>query len=66
MQKKKKIKQSVRRRFKITKKGKVLFARQNMGHLKTNKSKKAIRRNKKVGNLESSFAKKVKKMLGAI
>lgn len=61
---KKKIKNSVARRFKITKTGKVMFAHQNVGHLKTAKSNKTIRRNKVAGVLPDMFGKKVKKMLG--
>lgn len=61
---KQKIKKSVSRRFKITKTGKVIFSHQLKGHLKLNKSKKRLRRLKKAGVLEGTFAKKVKKMLG--
>ena len=63
---KKKIKRAVERRFKITKTGKVLFAHQYAGHLKAHKSKRRIRRQNVPGILDKSFAKKVKKMLGAI
>lgn len=60
---KKKVKKSVNRRFKVTKTGKVMFSHQNRGHLKTNKSKRNIRRGKEPGKLNKSFAKKIKKML---
>lgn len=63
---KKKIKDSVSKRFKVTKTGKVMFAHQNNGHLKTAKSNRAIRRHNVAGELAPMFAKKVKKMLGAL
>ncbi len=61
---KKKIKNSVARRFKVTKTGKVLFAHQNAGHLKRAKSNKTIRRSKVAGVMPEMFGKKIKKMLG--
>lgn len=59
-----KIKKSVSKRFKVTKRGKVLFAHQYSGHLMRKKSKSRIRRQKEPGVLTGTFAKKVKKMLG--
>ncbi len=61
---KKKIKNSVARRFKVTKTGKVLFAHQNAGHLKAAKSNRNKRRNKVPGVLPEMFGRKIKKMLG--
>lgn len=61
-----KIKKSVRKRFKITKTGKVLFDHQYHGHLLRKKSKKRLRRQKEPGVLQGEFARKVKKMLGAL
>jgi len=61
---KKKIKRSVSRRFKVTKTGKVMFAHQYQSHLKMNKSKRRIRRQKEPGELTGTFAKKIKQMLG--
>lgn len=61
---KKKIKKSVARRFKITKTGKVMFAHQNNGHIKANKSKRQIRRNNVPGQLTGEFARKIKVQLG--
>jgi len=61
---KKKIKKSVSKRFKVTKKGKVLFGHQYGSHKKLHKSKSRIRRQKEIGILKGRFAKKVKKMLG--
>lgn len=62
---KKKIKKSVSKRFKITKRGKVLFSHQYKGHLMVKKSKRRIRRQKEPGQLQGAFALKIKKMLGA-
>lgn len=62
--KKQKIKKSVAKRFRVTKKGKVLFGHQHQGHLKRKKSKKHLRRLKEPGQLQGAFANKVKKMLG--
>jgi large subunit ribosomal protein L35 len=61
---KKKIKKSVAKRFKVTKTGKVLFSHQYGGHKKLHKSKSRIRRQKETGILKGRFAKKIKKMLG--
>lgn len=60
----KKIKKSVSKRFKVTKKGKVLFSHQYQGHLKIKKSKRRQRRQKEPGTLRGTFAKKIKKTLG--
>lgn len=62
---KKKIKDSVAKRFKVTKTGKVLFAHQYGSHLKLKKSKRRIRQQKEPAVLKGEFAKKIKKMLGA-
>lgn len=58
-----KIKRSVSRRFKVTKRGKVLFSHQYAGHLKLHKSKSRLRRQKETGILKGTFAKKIKKLL---
>lgn len=63
---KKKIKDSVGKRFKITKTGKVMFGHQANSHLKTSKSKKTIRRHNVPAELPQMFAKKVKKLMGAL
>jgi len=60
-----KIKNSVQKRFKVTKNGKVLHGRQYRGHLRVKKSKKRLRRLKEPGQLQGLFAQKIKKMLGA-
>ena len=62
---KKKIKKSVSKRFKITKTGKVLFSHQYQGHLMMKKSKRRQRHQSEPGVLTGTFAKKIKKMLGA-
>ena len=58
-----KVRKSVSRRFKITKTGKVMFSHQNVGHRKTHKNKRQIRRNNEPGQLSPHFSNKVKKML---
>ncbi|MCL4353697.1 50S ribosomal protein L35 [Patescibacteria group bacterium] len=63
---KKKIKKSVVKRFKITKKGKVIFSHQYKGHLMRKKSQKRKRRQKEPGMLENAFARRIKKMMGAM
>jgi large subunit ribosomal protein L35 len=61
---KKKIKNSVAKRFKVTKRGKVMFSHQYKGHLKINKSKSRLRRQKEPAVLTGKIAKKIKKLLG--
>lgn len=59
-----KVRDSVAKRFKVTKTGKVMFEHQYGSHKKLNKSKSRIRRQKEPGELTGEFAKKVKRMLG--
>lgn len=59
-----KIKKSIRKRFKITKRGKVLRGRQYGRHLKINKTKSQKRKYKRRAVLKGRFAKKIKKLLG--
>ena len=61
---KKKIKKSVSKRFRVTKRGKVIFSHQYKGHLKLHKSKSRLRRQKEPGVLTGTFAKKIKQLLG--
>jgi len=61
---KKKIKNSVSKRFKITASGKVVYRHQMMSHLRRKKSAKRKRRLKTPAVLEGAFAKKIKQMLG--
>jgi large subunit ribosomal protein L35 len=56
----------VAKRFKITATGKVLRRAQNMRHLRTNKSKKAIRSYRIPKEVKGKFAIKIKKMLGVL
>jgi len=63
---KKKVKDSIQKRFKVTKTGKVLFTHQYNSHLKLNKSKRRLRRQKEPGLLYKGFARKIKKLLGYI
>jgi len=59
-----KIRKSIKKRFRVTKTGKVMHRSHGNGHLKTNKSKNQIRRLKKIKSLYSTIARKVKKLLG--
>lgn len=61
---KKKIKKSVSRRFKVTKTGKVMFSHQNVGHRKSHKNKRQIRRNNVKGELKGEFGSKIRTQLG--
>lgn len=65
MKQKKRIKNSVGKRFKVTKSGKVMFSHQYKGHLKINKSGGRLRRQKEPGILKGKVARKIKQMLGA-
>ncbi len=61
---KKKIRNSIAKRFKVTKTGKVMFSHQYKSHLKIHKSGSRLRRQKEPGVLKGKFARKVKQMLG--
>ncbi len=61
---KQKTRKSALKRFKITATGKVLHRHQNMRHLRNNKSKKTIRKYRKLVEIKGKFAKKIKLMLG--
>lgn len=61
---KQKVRDSVAKRFKVTKNGKVMFEHQYGSHKKLHKSKRRIRRQKEPAVLTGEFAKKVKRMLG--
>lgn len=67
MKKKQKMKtrKSALKRFKITKRGKVLFSHQYQGHLMRKKSNRRIRRQKEPGVLKGKFAQKIKKMIAS-
>ncbi len=59
-----KTKRSVKRRFKVTKSGKVLRGAQMRSHLRTHKSKRANRAQKEQKFVQAGFAKKIKQLLG--
>ena len=59
-----KTRKSVSKRFKITKRGKVVFGHQYQSHLKLHKSKRRLRRLKEPGQMEGKFATKIKQMMG--
>lgn len=62
---KQKPKKSLLKRVKITKTGKILRSHQlRSGHLRRNKSKKALRRHARPINLSKTSLKAVKRMLG--
>jgi large subunit ribosomal protein L35 len=59
-----KTKKSLKKRFRVTKTGKVLRGKSFSGHLKAKKSKKRRNQLKKQTKLKDPFAKKVKKYMG--
>jgi large subunit ribosomal protein L35 len=59
-----KVRNSAKRRFKITATGKVLRRKQNMRHLRANKSKKTKRNYRKMTEVTGRLAKKIKRMVG--
>lgn len=59
-----KIKKSVRNRFSVSKKGKVLRGSQGLSHLRSKNSKRKLRRMKEPKQMEGKFGKKIKQMLG--
>ena len=61
---KQKTRKSVLKRFKVTKKGKVICRHAEGRHLQSKKSKKRQRRHKKTKILKGKIAKKIKKILG--
>lgn len=62
---KQKTKKLITKRFRITKKGKVLRRQAFRRHLKAGKSQKRLRNLKKVIELKGHMAKKIRKMMGA-
>ncbi len=59
-----KTRKSIAKRFKITKTGKVLRRGGASRHLLRNKTKKRIRHQRAIKNVEGKIAKKIKKALG--
>jgi large subunit ribosomal protein L35 len=62
--KKLKIRKSIARRFRVTKKGKVLFRGSHVRHLRRKKKKSQLRAQKIPKELKGKWKKKVKKLLG--
>lgn len=61
-----KTKRSVKRRFKVTKTGKVLRGSHMRSHLRSKKSKRTQRAQKEQKFVTAGFAKKIKQLLGEI
>lgn len=61
---KQKTRKIVAKRFKVTATGKILRRRQNSRHLRTNKSKKTIRKYRVMVEVKGKFARKIRRMLG--
>jgi len=59
-----KISKSLAKRFKITKKGKVLFRGSHVRHLRRKKKKSQIRRQKVPQEIKGRLRIKIKKLLG--
>lgn len=59
-----KTRKSAQKRFKITKKGKVLHRSHYLRHLRSKKSKRRIRRLKQMKRVTGIPGTKIKKMLG--
>jgi len=64
MKQKQKTKKSAAKRFKVTKTGKVLYRQQGFRNLLSKKSKRWLRRKKKLKELLGEYKNKVLKMLG--
>jgi large subunit ribosomal protein L35 len=64
MKQKQKTKKSAAKRFKVTKTGKVLYRQQGFRHILSKKSKRWLRRKKKLKELLGEYKNKVLKMLG--
>lgn len=54
-----------KKRFKVTKSGKVVFARTDRGHFLTEKSKSRKRKLRRAGVLSKTQAKNIKKLINA-
>jgi len=64
MKNKNKIRKSIADRFKITKKGKVIYRSNFNSHLASSKSDSQLRRLARPKQLETKLAKKIRKLLG--
>jgi large subunit ribosomal protein L35 len=61
---KQKTRKSITRRFRFTKKGKILRRQASRRHLKANKSKKQLKRLKRIVQVKGFYAKKLRKAIG--
>ena len=61
---KQKVRKSVIRRFKITKKGKVLFRGSHVKHIRRKKRKGQVRAQKVLQKMTGAWEKKIKKLAG--
>ncbi len=61
---KQKTRKSITRRFRVTKKGKVLRRQAFARHLKSNKSQKRLRNLRRTKEVTGFYAKKIRKILG--
>ncbi|MEP7166522.1 MAG: 50S ribosomal protein L35 [Candidatus Woesebacteria bacterium] len=59
-----KTRKIVAKRFTVTATGKIMRRRQNSRHLRTNKSKKAIRKYRVPVEVKGAMARKIRRMLG--
>ncbi len=61
---KQKSRNSITRRFRVTKNGKVLRRQAFRRHLKASKSKKQLKNLKRVKEVKGFYARKIRKILG--
>ncbi len=61
---KQKTRKSLLKRFKISSRGKLLHRSSFLRHLRSNKSKKRLRSQKKLKGVEKALAIKIRKILG--
>ena len=59
-----KIRKSIAKRFKVTKRGKVLFRGSHIRHLRRKKKKGQVRAQKIPKELKGAWKRKIKKLLG--
>lgn len=62
--KKLKVRKSVKKRFRLTPTGKIVFRGSHVRHLRRKKKKANLRRQKVAQTLDKTRAKKIKKLLG--
>ena len=61
---KQKTKKAAAKRFKVTKKGKILHQGHGIRHLKANKTKRRLRSQKRMKQLKGKYKRNVRRMLG--